>query len=322
MNKTVIEIPTIKDDDNGYNSILKIAQIIFENPKQHFDFDFTKCAKIEHNSVVLLGGLSRYIDFQNTLANRAFSGIFNTTAFSVAGVMFLVDTMSSVVSAYMIKNNFLSHFSHAGYEGYPKGDYIGYREHRNLLDADNVANHLQEQWLSNDKMKLSPLLKEAIVSRIFEIFMNAYGHGVSVQDINKLGVYSCGQYDQKENKLNISVLDFGPGIIENVKQNNPLIGDSVKAMEWALVKGNTTETDSKNLNIPRGLGFDLLHEFVVLNKGEMRIYSNDVKAISAGGERFKVEKSKYILSGTLVSIQINCDDREYCFKSETQTQYF
>ena len=47
--------------------------------------------------------------------------------------------------------------------------------------------------------------------------MNAYGHGTSIQPIEKLGVYSCGQYDKKEKKINLSVLDFGLGIVKNVR---------------------------------------------------------------------------------------------------------
>ena len=270
----------------------------------------------------MLGGLARYVDYQNGLSSNAIAGLFNTKAFSSYGVMFLVDTMRSLVRDSLINNNFLSHFSRSGYEGYRAGGYIGYREHNNHLNDDNIASHLRDQWLSSDKLNLSAQLKEAIVSRIFEIFMNAYGHGVSVQRIEKLGVYSCGQYDKKEKKLNLSVVDFGPGIVQNVRDNVSGIVDSTDAMRWALMKGNTTRTDSDGLNIPRGLGFDLLREFVALNKGEMRVYSNDVQVLTSNDDLFEVKKSGYNFSGTLVSIKINCDNRHYCFESENQTRYF
>ncbi len=315
-------MPTIRDDDSGYNQVLKIARTVFDNPKRHFDFNFSKCSKLDHNAVAILGGLTRYVDFQNSSTQRTISGVLKSNLFADAGVMFLVTTMSSVVSGHLISNNFLSHFSAAVDEDYPVGGYIGYREHNNLLNEDNIADHLRSQWLSGEKLKLSHLLKDAIVSRIFEIFMNAYGHGVSIQNIGKLGVYSCGQYDKKEKKLNISVLDFGPGIVENVKRFNSSITDSHRAMEWALAKGNTTATDSQGANIPRGLGFDLLHEFIALNDGEMRVYSNDVQVLIKDKEKVKIIKSKSYFNGTLVSIKINCDDKEYYFKSEDQPQYF
>lgn len=314
-------MPTIRDDDDGFEAILRIAEQVLNQPRRHFDFNFSECLKIDHNGTVVLGGLASYVDYQNSLVSQTLAGIFATKIFSGAGVMFLVDSMRSIVRNSLINNNFLSHFTSEGYAGYPKGGYIGYREHLNLLDADNIAMHLNHDWLSNDKLNISRDLKEAILTRIFEIFMNAYGHGVSIQEISRLGVYSCGQYDKKEKKLNISVLDFGPGIVKNVLKSNTHIYDNVEAMKWALIRGNTTRTDSEGLDIPRGLGFDLLREFVAVNGGEMRVYSNDVQAVVLNGS-FEVKKIKSNLRGTLVSIKINCDNRHYCFKSETQPQYF
>lgn len=324
MTKLTIQVPTIRANDNGYNRILKIAKLIFDNPKRHFDFDFSQCARLDHNAVVVLGGLARYVNYHNSIPEKFIAGLLSTDAFITAGVMFRVDTMSTLVVRQLIGNNFLGYFSSGKHAGYPKVDYIGYREHNNLLDADKIASHLEDQWLTGDKLKLSPLLKPAIISRIFEIFMNAYGHGVFVQDIEKLGVYSCGQHDPKEKKLYITVLDFGPGIVENVKGKG-ITNNSLDAMHWALQKGNSTRTDSEGIEMPRGLGLDLLHEFVLLNEGELRIYSNDVKVKISKEVGVLVENSGLNVYGTLVSVAVNCDDREYLFLSErnsNQEQYF
>lgn len=318
MEKIKIQVPTIRYDDSGFNQILQIASQVMQDPKRSFDFDFSNCSRLDHHGVAILGGLARYVDYQNSKTERTIASFLKTKSFSTAGVMFLVDTMSSLISEHLIQNNFLSHFTQENFSGYPEGDYIGYREHNNQLHDDNIASHLNENWLSDEKISLSDLLKNAIVSRIFEIFMNAYGHGASVQDIKQLGIYSCGQYDKKEQKLNLTVLDFGPGIINNVKLNEVDINDDLIAMKWALKRGNSTRTDSKNIDLPRGLGFDLLKEFVKINDGEMRIYSNGVYAVVSGKSEVRVARSKYELGGTLVSIKINCDDRYYRFVSEAK----
>jgi hypothetical protein len=324
MGRVKIPVPTIKYDDNGFNQILKVIAIITSDPKNNFDFDFSGCSRIDHHGVVLLGGISRYVNFQNTKLTRSFFELLNSQSFATAGVMFDVNSMSDLIRNRLIDNNFLSHFSQSNFNGYAKGDYIGYREHTTKLDEDNIAEHLNEQWLSDDKVNLSTALKAEIVSKIFEIFMNAYGHGTSIQVLSQLGVYSCGQYDRKEKTLCLSVLDFGPGIISNVMKYNDQIKSDMDAMRWALVKGNSTETDSVKENMPRGLGFDLLSEFVKLNKGEMRIYSNKVSAKIIDGSNFIVSETEYHLPGTLVSIKINCDNRHYRFKSEdiNQTKYY
>lgn len=317
-------VPTIKYDDNGFNQILKIADKITSDPKNNFDFDFSRCSKLDHHGVVLLGGLSRYVNFQNTKLTRSLIGILNAKSFATAGVMFDVNSMNDLIRERLIENNFLSHFSQENFSGYASGDYIGYREHNNHMDEDNIAEHLSEQWLSDDKVRFSSALKDVIISKIFEIFMNAYGHGTSVQDLSQLGVYSCGQYERKEKTLCLSVLDFGPGIASNVRKFKEDIQSDVEAIQWALVRGNSTGTDSVKKGMPRGLGFDLLGEFVKLNLGEMRVYSNGAYAKICEGNDFVVGKHEFSFPGTLVSIKINCDDRYYRFKSEetAQVKYF
>lgn len=325
--KTKIMIPSIKDDDRGFEIILKIARQVMSNPKQHFDFNFQHCARLDHNGIAMLGGLARYVNYQNSRTSRNIAGLMNSNAVASAGVMFLVDTMSELISTTLITNNFLSHFSKASFQGYPKGDYIGYREHNVKMDDDNIAEHLKDQWLSDEKISISDKLKPYIVSRIFEIFMNAYGHGTTLQPIDKLGVYSCGQYNRKERKLSLSVLDFGLGIVENVRlhlKNRTL--SSEQCASWALARGNSTSTDTQGTDIPRGLGFDLLNEFIALNEGELRVYSNDIYAYCSSTGVWRIQPLATPFSGTFVGITINCDDRHYRFASEKfeapATKYF
>jgi len=308
----LIEIPTIKSDEAGFDCILKIFHEVTEDPIDYFLFTFKHCSKLSHNGIVLLGGLSRYIAYQKlTSAELLHKKI------PYIGCKFLVDSMSSVVSNNLIGNNFLSYFSptNTKEQPYPKGEYIGYREHDITLDDGALAEHLESEWLSDDKLKLSEKLKQAIISRILEIFMNAYGHGVSKQSNPRLKIYSCGEYDKKNKKLHISVLDFGPGIVHNVMKCTN-IKDDIEAMSWALKQGNSTNTDSSNYNLARGLGFELLRQFVTVNKGELRIYSNRVKVCTDQHGEYKVSHLTEHFPGTFVSITINCDGKNYCFSSE------
>lgn len=309
-----IELPSIRDDDAGYNFLFKLAKQIMSNPYRMFDFDFRKCSVLDQNAVAMLGGLARYIDAHNTIANRGIGRLILPRA----GVMFKVDTMSSLISSQLIKNNFLSHFSKENFEGYPKGDYIGYREHTEYLDANEIALHLHNEWLSDEKLSVSEDLKNAVVSRIFEIFMNAYGHGVERGNIGGLGVISCGMHKKKEKQLKLTVIDFGIGIVENVREylKSPIKDE--ECMRWALKTGNSTRTDSID-DIPRGLGFGLLEEFVFVNEGSFKVFSNTCTANVDKDGGYKVEAMKTPFSGTVVSISINCDDRHYKFVSEDNT---
>src|SRR5574340_122973 len=312
MQTNLIELPSIRDDERGYYFLIKLAKDITSNPYRHFDFNFKKCAVLDQNAVAILGGLARYVDAHNTLVNQI-KGVF----FPVCGVMFPGDSMSQLIRTHLVENNCLSHFSKENFEGYPQGNYIGYRQHLEYLDPNEIALHLNDQWLSDEKISLSADLKSAIISRILEIFMNAYGHGVRKNKTQGLGVTSCGQYYKKERKLKLTVVDFGCGIIENVKEHlNREIGD-MQAMEWALETGNSTKTDSMVENIPRGLGFGLLSDFVTLNAGALSVFSNACCAKVVGRNSYAVSLMKSPFGGTVVNIAINCDGRHYKFISDT-----
>lgn len=320
MQTFLIELPPIRDDESGYKYLLKLAENIIADPFRHFNFNFKKCAILDQNAIAMLGGLARYVDAHNTIENSGLSGII----LPKCGVMFQVDSMSQLISTQLIKNNFLAHFSKANFNGYPEGDYIGYRQHLEYLDANEIADHLNHQWLSDEKISISPDLKNAIVSRIFEIYMNAYGHGVEKCKKSGLGVTSCGQYFKKERKLKLTVVDFGCGVIENVKAHLDRDIDDIEAMQWALQTGNSTKTDSMYEHIPRGLGFGLLGEFVALNEGNLSVFSNSCCAKVTKNGNYSVSRTKIPFSGTIVNISINCDGRHYKFISESTgtEQYF
>lgn len=318
MERVSIELPSIRDDEMGYNYLFRLADQVMSNPYRMFDFNFKKCAILDQNAVALLGGLARYVDAHNKIANRGIGGLILPRA----GVMFMVDTMSSLISSQLIKNNFLSHFTKEDFDGYPKGDYIGYREHTTYLDANEIAMHLHNEWLSDEKLSVSENLKNAVVSRIFEIFMNAYGHGVEQGKIDGLGVVSCGMHKKKDKQLKLTVVDFGVGVVENVKSYLKNNFNDLECMRWAMQVGNSTRTDSVE-DIPRGLGFGLLGEFVSVNEGSFKVFTNTCHASVGKDGGYCVNAIKIPFRGTMVSISINCDDRHYKFVSEDdETEQF
>ncbi len=99
--------------------------------------------------------------------------------------------------------------------------------------------------------------------------------------------------------------------------------DDESAMRWALTTGNSTKTDSIDLDVPRGLGFRLLSEFVTVNRGELSIYSNTCEAKAIGIGEYSVSAMKTSFNGTLVNISINCDGRAYYMLDRPPTnRYF
>ncbi|BCO12902.1 hypothetical protein RIMD111065_12580 [Aeromonas hydrophila] len=310
MGKIIVPLPSIKDNDYGYNYLIKLSEFIFKNPNNIFYFDFKQCSIIEQNAITIIGGLCNLI---NSNYSRTSKSILNFSSFLIPerGIAFQVDTISQPVLDTLIETGFMDYIEKSSSISLNDG-HIGYFEHDIIPDDNELTDYLSKVWLSEEKLNIDSNLKNLIISKLVEIFTNAYGHGLNKNPFD-LKVISCGQYRSKTKKLALSVLDLGGGIVERVTHSSQLTLKPTEAMEWALVKGNSTRTDSSS-DLPRGLGFDILKEFVSINCGEIRIYSNNCLAkLNPSDSKYHVTQTGVDFPGTLVNIIINCDDKKYSF---------
>ncbi|WP_244077718.1 hypothetical protein, partial [Aeromonas caviae] len=295
MGKIIVQIPSIKDNDYGYHYLIKLSEYIIKNPNNFFYLDFKQCSIIEQNAITIIGGLCNYI---NSNHSRTPKSILNISSYLIPerGIGFQVDTISKPVLDTLIETGFMYYIEKNSSIPINNG-HIGYFEHDIIPDDNELTDYLSNVWLSEEKLNIDSNLKNLIISKLVEIFTNAYGHGLNKNPFD-LKVISCGQYRTKSKQLALSVLDLGGGIIERVTSvSQPELKPS-EAMKWALLKGNSTRTDSSS-DLPRGLGFDILKEFVYINCGEIRIYSNNCLA------KLNPSDSKYHVQGESVNILLN-----------------
>lgn len=312
----LIKVPSVKNDEVGYRKLLGLVSEIRSNPLETYILDFGHCSALDINAMAVLGMTARYIAAYNRLYKRLASG-----SIGVGKLIFNISSMNPRIRKIAEENNFLRHVHYNDYLHLSSASYIGYREHGLPLDEDLIVDHLRNHWLTDERLTLSKLLKQEIISRILEIYVNAYGHGRSadfgLDPYLALGAISCGHFDAKEKVLKLCVVDFGKGICRSVTDYFPDSGLSdTDALSWALQLGNSTHTDSGVVKIPRGLGFDLLREFVRVNNGCIRIYSNGACAVADGGGGYIVQESGRVFDGTIVDIKIKCDGRVYSFAGE------
>lgn len=252
-------------------------------------FDFTYCRFLRQNAVAFLGGLARSI--------RHNSG----------SVDFDWNTLRDNVHANLAQNGFLAAFG-AGEEPW-MGNSILYREDSasSYEDGKQVIAYLKDQWLGRDWIQVSPPLRDEIVSRVIEIYDNAFAHARS-----PVGVMSCGQHYPRLQRLKLTVVDYGVGIPANVRAflGRPDM-TAAQALHWALQPGTTT----KPREISRGLGLDLLKTFVRTNKGQLEIFSGGGYAVISEYVEHSVERSP-VFEGTLVNITLRCDEAYYRLASE------
>lgn len=264
-----------------------VQPLLTDQPPESVVFDFSQCKFLAHHGVTVLGGVAHHLNNQ--------------------GVKLTLDlkTLEKKIHTNLAQNGLL-HF--LGYPDVPwKGNSICFR-HDPAFDKGGIITYLRDNWLGKGWLNISPSCRDWIIAKVLEIYLNAFEHSQS-----ELGVFSCGQHYPKRGRLKLTIFDLGVGIPHNVRtfQNRPdLPGET--AIQWAFQKGTSTHPLA---NMTRGLGLDLLREFVSLNQGKIQIYSHDgyakvdVNNVEYGGRKDPSQ-------GTIVNIDLVCDERYYCLTEE------
>ncbi|WP_081077551.1 ATP-binding protein [Burkholderia cepacia] len=286
-----IYVPTIGDSREDYYKLFAIWRQAVQSPHGAV-FDFSQCGDLRPNAVAFLGGIARLCEHHGKR------------------IAFDWSTLRVQVLFTLCQNGFAERFGQ-GIRPWI-GHSIPYREDRTSAQ-NSVADYLTDQWLGKGWLNVSELLRDAIVGKVLEIYANSFEHAQS-----PIGVFSCGQHFDSENELILSVVDFGTGIPSKVRHflkldpRMPGIPSSA-ILQWAFKQGNSTAAGV----VPRGLGLDLLREFVTLNNGSLEVYSEDSYAlIDKNGDQFVDLPSKF--NGTAVTIKLICDARIYRFANEVK----
>jgi hypothetical protein len=155
-------------------------------------------------------------------------------------------------------------------------------------------------------MQLSELVKENILGSIYEIYNNAFQHSSS-----NIGVFSCGQFYPKNKSFQLSIVDYGIGVVDSVRKYFAFPASSEYALRWAFTSGNST----REINYPRGIGLSILIDFIRINHGRMELVANNgLASITDNGLQFTDLSDCF--DGTFVNIELKSDNNFYCMKSE------
>lgn len=299
MTQKLIQIPTLNDRPDDFSRLFGIWSEVngyFEDVR----FDFSRCRFLRPNAVAFLGGLARLIE------SRLGTVIFDWNTLH-----------DSWVRTTIRQNGFASAFGDATAPW--AGSSIPYREDREFR-PNKIADYLSDDWLGKGWVHthVSESLKNAIVERMLEPYLNAFEHSES-----QIGVFSCGQYFPQLSELQLTLVDFGVGIPANVrgylKKIRPdLPAEKLRAgdcLRWAFQKMHTTKPGVAS----RGVGLDLLKSFIRATGGTMQVFSND------GFAEITAERENYDLfypafEGTVFHIKLVCDENYYCLAGEAPLQ--
>lgn len=210
------------------------------------------------------------------------------------------------VDKILRKNGFLTNYGRASIPD-TYGTTIPYHRFE-TKDERYFAKYIESELITRSELPaMSQGLTKKFRESIFEIFSNAVIHSDTT-----LGIFSCGQYFPKANRLVFSVADLGIGMKSNIKNKMGLDLSPVNAIEWAINGCNTT----KKGPIPGGIGLKLLNNFIKKNKGTMIIVS-DQGYWELNNDQLCLTQLDYAFPGTIVTIEIDTSDtRSYVLSSE------
>ena len=284
-------VPTLNDTLWDANLMFGMWQRLGGGGQQ-VEFDFSACRFLRQNAVAFLGGLARLIEHRG------------------GQVVFRWHTLDTRIATNLAQNGFMGVFGKA--LGPWPGNSIPFR-HDSIQDAHAFENYLTRLWLGRNWVNVSPDLGSVIVGNMAEIYLNAFEHGKS-----PIGVFACGQHFPKKHELNLTIVDFGVGIPSNVRfykanEFRPEQLSAAKCLEWAFQRGSSTQPGG------RGIGLDLLHNFVQKNGGQLEMFSHEGYVSINNGKISFTERDKFF-EGTMVNISLKCDGSYYCLASETNKE--
>lgn len=250
-----------------------------------------------------------YIDFSNVFFLDANLCALIGTIFEVLeanGNRINVSNINPKVQTILRKNEFLLRFGYEKIEDH----YNTALTYRKFTPRDDISfsAYIQNQLLAKEGFPShSKKLGREITRNIFEIYENARTHGQCDY------IHTCGQFFPRnpDRPLMFTIVDKGVNIKQNVSRYLKKDIAAEEAIEWAMVKGNTTKTGVTS----GGLGLAVIFEFIKLNRGKIQVVSSD------GFYEFKndnVIKNKLnsVFDGTVVNIKFNLNDANHYMLQE------
>lgn len=271
----------IKSDWEGYQKLINLVNDASKIIDSEIIFDFSGVKFFEANLCAVLGTIIEILEKGNKkITFRNFRNdvetILRKNEFLLDyGFLKIIDSYDTVVKYRKFEPN----------------------------DDEGFNSYIKQELLSKKDFPLhSEKLGKKIMQNIFELYENARTHGRCNY------IHTCGQYypRTKEKHFNITIVDRGINIKENVSTFLNHEKSGTDAISWAMLKGNTT----KSGNIPGGLGLDIIFEFIKLNNGKIQIVSSDgFWEFKRGVIETKILQNPF--EGTIANLRFNLNDKSY-----------
>lgn len=289
-----VSVPqTVSSDKAGYEFIAGIYPTVIAQEDKEITIGFDECNSFDGNLASALGAVLDTLltyDFKIWITRPKARNVRKVLARNHFLIAWEVETLISD------KENYVH------YQKFPLDDEVQFKKY---IDSELI--HKQKFPAHTD------LVGEKMVESICEIYANAIMHGKSKY------VYACGEYQEDDKILNMTIVDCGETVAKNVNSFFVSKGkeqvSAAEAIEWAFVSGNTTKADTG------GLGLAILKEFIDQNQGSLQMVS-DTGMLEFNKGTVKKEALNNSFPGTIVNMKFNfADPKKYFMVYEKNTDF-
>ena len=289
MDEIAIQLGEVRTNRDGFERILDAVNAMQDGCDVDYVLDMSHLSWLDANMCAPLGALLRA-----KVANGVQIGI--------------VDPPGEA-GRIMMKNGFLASFGRPVIRD-SHDTTIRYQP----FDIDQAGSRAFQAYVTEHFRpgvkglpEMTPALLTRFTNSLFEIYENAQEHSET-----RYGVYACGQYYPKKQRLDFTIADLGMGIAESIRRKGGVVSEPEDAIQWA-VSWKTTRIDSRR---PGGLGLQLLREFIGLNQGKLMIVSDAGYWCSSPSGVYRQHMTAQF-PGTVVTVEINtADTQSYGLTSE------
>ena len=283
------QIPiSLETNSLGYEFIAELYLSISSQDIKDISIDFSSCSCIDGNLAAALGAIFDRLESE---------GFHIMLSFPRDKQVRRILSRNHFLRAWNVQTNTEDRESYVEYKKFESKDSDTFKKYidDNLLHKQNFPRHTTR-------------VAEHIIENIYEIYVNAITHGETEY------VYSCGEYKDNTRTLEMTIVDCGQTIPENVnnffKVKQMETKDACSTIEWAFVEGNTTKSN------PGGLGLAILQHFIELNNGAIQVVSGQ-GMIEIKGKKVEQFLLDLEFPGTIVNMKFNFDDNnKYSMTSE------
>lgn len=167
---------------------------------------------------------------------------------------------------------------------------------RRLDERDYTYLSAVALWLNKNSQIPLERVKDMVMVTMPEVINNVFDHSDS-----PFGCYVCAEAYPREQRLMLSVMDFGVGFLYRLGKLYPQLHSDAEAIAMAVKDGISSKPSRRNA----GRGLHILSDWVRHREAELEIVSQDGHWTQNSTGRTRTENLPFYFPGTCINLCVH-----------------